>query len=418
MTTSLRKRARAALLAVAAAISALAYAALHASLPSSPIAATAAENAANDGRRKVLYYRNPMGLPDTSPAPKKDSMGMDYVPVYEGDDDDGRTVKISPGKIQRTGVRTETIERRKLSASLRVPGTVQSDERRIAVVSLRAQSFVEKVEAVTTGEHVRKGQPLMRLYSPDIAAAAAQYLAALGDSSASGRPGLDGARRRLLNFDIPPDVLEEIERTRRVPMTITWRAPRDGVVVERNVSDGVRAMPGDVLFRIEDHSVVWALADVAERDIASLAVGQSVKVRARSLPDREFPGKVALIYPHLNKETRSARVRIELANPEDALRPEMYVEVEIAAGSDSEVVAAPSSAIIDSGTRQLVILDKGDGRFEPREVKLGRRGQGYVEIRDGVGEGETVVVSATFLIDAESNLKAALSGLTRTEPQR
>src|SRR5262245_53730109 len=229
MTRSLPKRACAALLAAAAAISALAYAARHASLPLSPIAASAADNAANDGRRKVLYYRNPMGLPDTSPVPKKDPMGMDYLPVYEGDDDDGRTVKISPGKIQRTGVRTEKIERRRLSASLRVPGIIQSDERRIAVVSLRAQSFVERVEAVTTGEHVRKGQPLMQLYSPDVAAAAAQYLAALGDTSASGRLGLDGARRRLLNFDIPPDVLEEIERTRKVPMTVSWRAPRDGV---------------------------------------------------------------------------------------------------------------------------------------------------------------------------------------------
>ena len=418
MIRSSPKRVSAALLVAAATVSTLIYAARHAAVPSGPITATAAESSTDENRRKVLYYRNPMGLPDTSPVPKKDSMGMDYLPVYEGDDDDGKTVKVSLGKIQRTGVRTEAVERRKLSVSLRVPGTIQSDERRIAVVSLRAQSFVEKVEAVTTGEHVGKGQPLMRIYSPEIAAAAAQYLAALGDTSASGRVGLDGARRRLLNFDISPEVLQEIERTRKVPMAITWRAPRDGVVVERNVSDGTRAMPGDVLFRIEDHSVVWALADVAERDIASLAVGQGVKVRARGLLDREFPGNVALIYPHLNKDTRSARVRVELANPDDALRPEMYVEVEIAAGADTEVVAAPSSAVIDSGTRQLVLVDKGDGRFEPREVKLGRRGQGYVEIRDGLAAGETVVVSANFLIDAESNLKAALGGLTRSEAQR
>jgi membrane fusion protein, copper/silver efflux system len=418
MIRSSPKRVSAALLVAAATVSTLVYAARHATVRSGPIAATAAENSNDENRRKVLYYRNPMGLPDTSPVPKKDSMGMDYLPVYEGDDDDGKTVKVSPGKIQRTGVRTEAVERRKLSVSLRVPGTIQSDERRIAVVSLRAQSFVEKVEAVTTGEHVRKGQPLMRVYSPEIAAAAAQYLAALGDTTASGQLGLDGARRRLLNFDISPEVLQEIERTRKVPMAITWRAPRDGVVIERNVNDGMRAMPGDVLFRIEDHSVVWALADVAERDIASLAVGQGVKVRARGLPDREFLGNVALIYPHLNKDTRSARVRVELANPGDALRPEMYVEVEIAAGADTEVVAAPSSAVIDSGTRQLVLVDKGDGRFEPREVKLGRRGQGYVEIRDGLAAGETVVVSANFLIDAESNLKAALGSLTRSEAQR
>jgi Cu(I)/Ag(I) efflux system membrane fusion protein len=420
ITRSSLQRAGAALLVVIAAAAGFAYTAWQ---PTwwrlGPIAAaTANEDAAKASPRKILYYRNPMGLPDTSPVPKKDSMGMDYIAVYEGEDEDGRTVKISPGRIQRTGVRTETVERRKLSASLRVPGTIQSDERRIAVVSLRAQGFVESVEAVTTGEHVHKDQPLMRLYSPEIAAAAAQYLSALADRSASGPQGLDGAKRRLLNLDIPPDVLAEIERTRKVPMAITWRAPRDGIVVERNVSDGMRAMPGDVLFRIEDHSVVWALADVAERDMALLAVGQSVKVRPRGSPEREFPGTVALIYPHLNKETRSARVRIELANAENALRPEMYVDVEIASGSDVAVIAVPSSAVIDSGTRQAVILDKGDGRFEPREVKLGRRGEGYVEIRDGVEQGETVVVSANFLIDAESNLKAALRGLSQAEAPR
>jgi Cu(I)/Ag(I) efflux system membrane fusion protein len=414
------KRAGAALLVAIAAAAAFAYGERQPTWSRlGPVAAaTANEDATKASPRKIIHYRNPMGLPDTSRVPKKDSMGMDYIAVYEGEDEDGRTVKISPGRLQRTGVRTETVERRRLSASLRVPGTIQSDERRIAVVSLRAQGFVERVEAVTTGEHVHKDQPLMRLYSPEIAAAAAQYLSALSDSSAVGRQGLEGAKRRLLNLDIPPDVLVEIEQTRKVPMAITWRAPRDGIVVERNVSDGMRAMPGEVLFRIEDHSLVWALADVAERDMALLAVGQIARVRARSSPEREFSGKVALIYPHLNRETRSARVRIELVNEKDALRPEMYVDVEIATGLDAEVVAVPSSAVIDSGTRQVVILDKGDGRFEPRDVKLGRRGEGYVEIRDGVEQGETVVVSANFLIDAESNLKAALRGLSQAEPAR
>jgi Cu(I)/Ag(I) efflux system membrane fusion protein len=171
-------------------------------------------------------------------------------------------------------------------------------------------------------------------------------------------------------------------------------------------------MPGDVLFRLADHSVVWAMVDVAERDLAAVTEGQPVVVRARSYPDRVFPGKVALVFPHLNPATRTVRVRIELANEDHALRPDMYAEAEIDTGSGTPLLAVPDSAVIDSGERQIVIVDKGEGRFEPRSVQLGRRGKGYVEIREGVKEGEAVVTSANFLIDAESNLKAALKGLS------
>lgn len=203
--------------------------------------------------KKILYYRNPMGLPDTSPVPKKDSMGMDYLPVYEGEADDASTVKVSPGKLQRTGVRSEVVERRVVTRPVRVPGTVRLDERRIAVISMRSDSFVDKVENITTGDRVRKGQPLLRLYSPEIAAASAQYLSVVseGPSGGGGRPlVLEGARRRLENLNVPPEVIAEIERTRKVPPTITWSAPRDGLVLERNAIDGMRATAGEVLFRI------------------------------------------------------------------------------------------------------------------------------------------------------------------------
>jgi membrane fusion protein, copper/silver efflux system len=359
--------------------------------------------------KRILYYRNPMGLPDVSKTPKKDSMGMDYIPVYEDEDFDSSTVKVSPGKLQRIGVKSEPATLRAIAVPVRAPGTIQLDERRISVISLRAESFVDTVENVTTGSEVRKGQPLVRLYSPAITSAASEYLSGLtlkGDVAT-----LRGPRQRLLNFAVPQSLLSDIERTREVPLTFIWTSPRDGIVLERNVSDGMRVMPGDVLFRVADHSHVWAMVDVAERDLASVAAGQPVIVRARSYPDRTFTGKVALVYPHLNPATRTVRVRIELPNPGHLLLPDMYAEAEIDTGSGEKVVAVPDSAVIDSGDRQIVIVDRGEGRFEPRKVQLGRRGAGYVEIRNGVGEGDAVVTSANFLIDAESNLKAALKGL-------
>ncbi|GAA0592286.1 efflux RND transporter periplasmic adaptor subunit [Craurococcus roseus] len=371
---------------------------------------------AEGGPRRVLYYRNPMGLPDTSPTPKKDSMGMDYVPVYEGEDADGTTVRVAPGRIQATGVRSEPVARREVVRPVRAPGTVQLDERRVAVVALRAEAFVEHVEDVTTGDRVRRGQPLLRLYSPDVVAAGAQYVSALAVAPGSGMANADGARRRLENLGVPPQVLAEIERTRRIPASFVWPAPRDGVVLERNVSDGMRTPAGEVLFRMADLSVVWVVADLPERELGSVALGQVAEVRPRGLPGRAFTGRIALVYPQLNTATRTARVRIELPNPDGALLPGMYAEVEIAAGGGGPLVAVPASAVIDSGTRQVVILDRGEGRFEPREVKLGRRGGGFVEVREGVAEGDRVVVAANFLIDAESNLRAALRGLTAAAP--
>jgi Cu(I)/Ag(I) efflux system membrane fusion protein len=359
--------------------------------------------------KRILYYRNPMGLPDISKTPKKDPMGMDYIPVHEGEETDSSTVKVSPGKLQRIGVKSEPVVRRAIMMPIRAPGTIQLDERRISVISLRSEAFVDTVEDVTTGSEVRKGQPLVRVYSQAIATAAADYATSLGFSGTSATP--QGLRQRLLNLSESPQLADEIQRTRQVPINFTWSSPRTGIVLERNVSDGMRVMPGDVLFRIADHSVVWAAVDVAERDLAAVALGQTVRIRVRSYPDKSFTGKVALIYPHLNPATRTVRVRIELTNTDLLLRPDMYAEVEISTGSGQEVLAVPDSAVIDSGDRQIVIIDKGDGRFEPRNVQLGRHGGGYVEIKDGVSEGDAVVTSANFLIDAESNLKAALKGL-------
>jgi Cu(I)/Ag(I) efflux system membrane fusion protein len=344
-------------------------------------------------RGRIRFYRNPMGLPDTSPTPKKDSMGMDYLPVYEGEQDDDSSVKVSPGKLQKAGVQTELAERRVLNTMVRAPGTVQEDERRKSVVSLRFEGFIDTVANVTTGTHVHKGESLMRIYGPNLSSAAAEYLSALNANPNAGisNQALKGARRRLENLDAPEKFIADI------------------------AVNGMRAAPGDVLFRIADHDVVWVLVDITERDLSLIEVGQTASVRLRAYPDRAFTGKVTLIYPHLIAETRTARIRIELPNPDEVLRPDMYADVEIATGKDTPVLTVSSSAVIDSGERQIVLLDKGDGRFEPREVKLGRRGGGRIEIKEGLAENDKVVVSANFLIDAESNLKAALSGIDQGE---
>jgi Cu(I)/Ag(I) efflux system membrane fusion protein len=358
--------------------------------------------------RKIKYYRNPMGLPDTSPVPKKDSMGMDYIPVYEGEDTDDGSVKLSPGKIQRTGVKSEPAVRLPIRSIIRAPGTIQEDERRVSVVALRFEGFVESVANVTTGDHVHKGQLLMNVYSPALSSAAAEYLSAI-NAGAAGKE-LKGARRRLENLATPEPAIKELERTREISLSIPWLAPQDGEILERNAVNGMRAGPGDVLFRIADHRLVWVLVDVAERDLSQVSVGTRVTIRPRGLGGQTFTGEVALIYPHLMAQTRTARIRVELPNPDEVLRPEMYVDAEIETGTPEPVLAVPESAVLDNGAQRAVLVDKGEGRFEPREVKVGRRGGGYVEITQGLSEGEAVVTSANFLIDAESNLKAALKG--------
>ena len=368
--------------------------------------------------RKIKFYRNPMGLADTSPGPKKDSMGMDYIPVYEGEDTDDGSVKLSPGKIQRTGVKSEPAALRVIRMAIRAPGTIQLDERRISVISMRSESWVQKVANVTTGTRVVKGQPLMEIYSPSISTAAAEYMATINSKTTGGTALYGrGSRQRLVNLDVPEEVIAAIEKGSS-PLILEWSAPRDGIVLERGAVEGMRAQPGDVLFRVADTSVVWAMVDVAERDLGSVAVGQPVIVRVRGYPGREFFGNVSVIYPQVNRETRTVRVRVELANPDGALLPDMYVDAEIASGNPEPVLAVPDSAVLDTGSRQSVFIDKGQGRFEPRDVKLGYRGNGYVEVREGVSNGEPVVVSANFLIDAESNLKAALEGFSEAGGQQ
>lgn len=366
-------------------------------------------------RGKILYYRNPMGLPDTSPVPKQDPMGMDYVPVYEDEVQAEGQVKISPEKIQKLGVRTETARLRTLTRSIRAVGTVQVDERRLYYVSPRFQGWVQQIYVNTVGQTVRQGDPLLDLYSPDIIAAEREYLLAAGiEERAAEIPAgkqqiIEGALLRLRSWEVPEDELQRLRKEGKPRQLVTLRAPASGVVLEKHVVQGMRFMPGEALYHIADLSSLWVLAEVYEQELSLVQQGQAASIRITAYPDKVFTGKVAFIYPTVNPQTRTVQVRIELPNPDGLLKPFMYATVELAALSDRKpVLAIPDSAVLYSGIRQVVLLDRGEGRYQPRQVKLGLQGDHYVQVLEGLAEGDNVVVSANFLIDAESNLRAAL----------
>ncbi|WP_374487303.1 efflux RND transporter periplasmic adaptor subunit [Zoogloea sp.] len=388
----------------------------------SPVAAAPAEGAKKE--RKLLYYRNPMGLPDTSPTPKKDPMGMDYIPVYEGEADDepaaANAIKISTEKVQKLGVRTEAAELRSLDRTVRAAGRVEIDERRSFAISPKFEGYVERLHVNVTGQPVAKGQPLFEVYSPELVSAQREYaiaaqgveaLKGAGSEAQSGMKQLaESSLLRLRNWDISEEQIRALAKSGTTKRTLTFRSPVAGIVTEKKALQGTRFMPGDTLYQVADLSSVWIVADVFEQDIGQVRTGSLAKVRINAYPDKVFEGKVSYVYPTLNAETRTVPVRVELANPGQLLKPAMFAQVEVPVEGKGQVVTVPNSAVIDSGTRQIVLVAHGEGRFEPRDVKLGGRSENHIEVMDGVKAGEKVVVAANFLIDAESNLKAAVGG--------
>ena len=374
---------------------------------------TKSQQAAKDkgASRKLLYYRNPMGLADTSPVPKKDWMGMDYIPVYEGEDD-ATTVTVSLDKVQRSGVRTALVERRSLMQAVRAPGTAKPDERSLRIVSLRADGFIEKLYVNETGKHVKAGEKLFRVYSPQIVSAQVDYRT---NAIPSGGPRSEsGAWQKLKNLDVPDAVIEALRKDPNPQMSIDWPAPATGVVMQKRVIEGQMAKAGEELYRIADLTSIWVIADIAEQDLDMVRVGAPATVTFRAFPGRTFEGRVTFVLHELDMSTRTAKARIEVHNPDHIIKHEMYADVEISArAGDAARLVVPASAVIDSGNRQVVIVAKGEGRFQPRPVKLGMRGGDLIEILDGVTEGEEVVTAANFLIDAESNLRAALQAFTQ-----
>jgi Cu(I)/Ag(I) efflux system membrane fusion protein len=386
--------------------------------------------AQNVPSQKILYYRNPMGLPDTSPVPKKDAMGMDYVPVFEGGEgaSDGKQtastgsgqVVISVEKVQKLGVKSEAAMLRRLDKTIRAVGQVEINERQTYTIAPKFEGWVERLYVNTVGQSVSKGQALFDVYSPELISAQREYaIAAQGETSLQNAS--DDARNsmkqlaaasldRLRNWGIAEDQIKQFAygKTKR---SLTFYAPVTGVVMEKKAVQGMRFMPGEVLYQIADLSSVWVVAEVAEQDIGSVKAGSVVQINLAAYPDKHFKGKVDFIYPILNTATRTVQVRVELANSNGLLKPAMFANVELAVSHGGKVLTVPTSAVIDSGIKQIVLVRLAEGRFEPRTVKLGLRSENYVEVLEGIAESEQVVTSANFLIDAESNLKAALSGM-------
>jgi membrane fusion protein, copper/silver efflux system len=370
---------------------------------------------------KILYYRHPMGAPDTSPIPKKDEMGMDYLPVYESEPETSGQIRISPEKIQKLGVTTATVVKRALVRSIRALGSIQIDERRVHAVAPKFEGWIQRLFVNATGQAVKRGQPLLEIYSPELVTAQQEYLIArqgqqaLQQGSAQARDTAEhltnNALQRLHYWDIAPAQLQHLQTLEKTLDTLPLLSPVNGVVLEKPAVEGMRFMPGELLFRIADLSTVWLLADVFEQDIGGVRPGQAVQVHINAYPERLFSGKIGFIYPTLTTETRTVKVRVELPNREGLLKPGLYGSVTLATKEDKDVhLAVPDSAVIDSGTRQVVLVQRGDGRFEPRTVKLGLQADGYREVLEGLEAGEEVVTRANFLIDAESNLKSVLGG--------
>ncbi len=408
--------------------------ATHGALPTAagpaPTATAAASATVAAPARKLLYYRNPMGLPDISQVPKKDSMGMDYVPVYEGEDtaaasgDPGAAgrVTLSTEKIQKLGVRTEAAAMHLLGQTVRAAGRVEPDERRISAVTARFDGYVERLYVNATGQAVSRGQPLFEAYSPDLVAAQREYAIAvqgqqaLKDSGPDAQAGMrqlaESALVRLRNWGLSPDQVAALAASGDVKRSIVFPSPASGIVTEKKALQGMRFMAGEMLYQVTDLSSVWVIADLAEQDIAAVRTGARARITTTAYPREVFEGRVTYIYPTMKADTRSIPVRVELANPGQRLKPAMFAQVELATGNATPVLTVPDSALIDTGTRRIVLVRLDEGRFEPREVEVGRRGDNRIEILKGLREGEPVVIAANFLIDAESNLKAAIGTLT------
>ena len=375
--------------------------------------------------KKLLYYRNPMGLPDTSPTPKKDSMGMDYIAVYQGEEDADSGLKISAEKIQKLGVRSEPAKLQMLDRTVRASGRVEIDESRTYTVTAKFEGYIERLYVNTSGQPVGRGQPLFEVYSPELVSAQREYAiaaqgvdqlsAAGGEAQGAMKQLAESSLQRLKNWDISEEQVRALAKSGETKRTLTFRSPVSGVVTEKKAVQGMRFMPGEPLFQIADTSMVWVQADVFEQDIAAVNVGQKAKIRINAYPGEVFEGRIAYVYPTLKAETRTVPVRIELANPKGRLKPAMFAEVDIPVAGATPAVTVPNLAVIDSGSRQVVIVQLSEGRFAPRPVKLGQRGGDFVQVLEGVKEGELVVTAANFLIDAESNLKAALGGMQKAE---
>ncbi len=373
------------------------------------------------GGTEPLYWKAPMDPAYVREAPGKSPMGMDLVPECPGVANaapEGAVV-IDSATVQNIGVRTAPVERRDLSRSVRAVGRVAYDERRVVHVHTKVQGWIENLFVDFVGQEVKRGQPLLEIYSPELVATQEELLlAARYRDSTEGSPFADvrgggdslfeATKRRLALWDIADRDVKRLLETGEVKRTLTLYAPASGYITRLGVRSGMEVKPNANLYTIADLSRVWVLADVYEFELPWLALGQMAEVELSYMPGAPMKGELTYIAPFLDPKTRTAEVRLELDNLDGKLKPEMFGNVVIAAATRPNTLAIPTETVIHSGTRTIAVVALGEGQFEPRDIELGLdSGDGWLEVLAGLEQGEDVVVSSQFLIDSESNLREA-----------
>jgi RND family efflux transporter MFP subunit len=382
--------------------------------------------AASSGEREVLFYRNPMDPTVTSPVPSKDSMGMDYVPVYADQVDEaagqGAVVRIDPAIVQNMNVQTEVVERRDVSKPIRTVGYLDYDPQQMVTVTTKYSGFIEKVYVNYVGEPVRRGQPLFEIYSPELVQTQDELLSARSFAHRlEGAPAetrrraealAEAARKRLSYWDISDRQIARLEESGELVRTLTVTAPASGLVMMRMPGlEGMGVKPGMELFHIADLSSLWLTVEIYEDQLPWLREGSEAAIDLSYFPGEIFRGKVRFVEPQVQEKTRTVGLRVEVPNRDGRLRAGMYATVRFEPMAAEDAVAVPRQAVIRSGRRNLLIVALGEGRFAPREVTLGAEGDDYVQVLAGVEAGQTLVTSSQVLIDSESNLREAIQKL-------
>ena len=372
--------------------------------------------------RKILFYRSPMNPSVTSPTPAKDSMGMDYIAVYAEENGDEKapagTVKIDGVMMQNIGVRTTKAVKTSLSHTVRAVGRVAYDEERMVHLHPKTEGWIEKLNIDKTGQHVKKNTDLLSIYSPQLVASQQEYILALNNLKALEkspikdiRQGAEelvkSSRERLKLLDVPAHQLRELQRTRKVKKSLHIHAPAAGIVMKIGAREGQYVTPATEIYMIADLRKIWVIANIYEYELPWVKEGDPVEMQLAGIPGRTFKGHLAYIYPYAEAKTRTIKVRLVFDNAELLLKPEMFAEVTIHAGKQVNAIVIPSEAVIRSGSRNQVFVVRAPGKFEPRLVTLGLASNGKVAVLKGIKAGEEVVTSSQFLIDSESKLREA-----------
>ncbi len=379
------------------------------------------DDAADIGENKIAYWRAPMNPMEIYDKPGKSAMGMDLVPVYENELSGGVEIRIDPVTQQNMGIRVATAEKGPLTYTIRTYGHITYDETRKSQINPKFSGWLEKVYVDFTGQMVEKGDPLFDIYSPDLITAQDDYLEAYQNYNKNPSPAnkriRDSVMNRLQFFDIRDEEIKKIEKNGAPIHALSIRSPFRGVVTQKsNAVEGAYIQTGATVYEIADLSRVWVEAHIYEYELSTVAAGLEAEMTLPYIPGKRYFGKVSYVYPYLQRKTRDVVIRIEFDNPDLELKPDMYANVFIKTTAGEEGIIIPSESVIRTGTRNIVFVTRGDGKFSPREVTLGMPlDNDNVRVLKGVAPGETVVTSGQFLLDSESRLKAATQKMMEPE---